>query len=112
MPIGRHLKTGGVELDDELLGVHAVNIDRYHAGQTVGLRVVAHGGVNAWMGRECGVELVGKGLQLLALLSHVGRQRRGGSGKGQLRAQVLRAGTTSGFLSSAKDAGAQRRAAF
>ena len=40
----------------------------------------------------------------------MGRQRRGGSGKGQLRAQVLRAGTSSGFLSSAKDARAQRGA--
>ena len=62
------------------------------------------------MGRKRGVELVGKGLQLRALLSHMGRQRRGGSGKGELRAQVLRAGTTSGFLSAAKDARAQRRA--
>ena len=37
----------------------------------------------------------------------MGRQRRGGSGKGQLRAQVLRAGTSSGFLSTTKDAGTQ-----
>ena len=72
--------------------------------------VVAHGGVNARMDRKRGVELVGKGLQLRALLSHMGRQRRGGSGKGELRAQVLRAGTSSGFLSAAKDSGAQRRA--
>ena len=74
------------------------------------MRIVAHRGVNARMGRKRGVELVGKGLQLLALLGHIGRQRAGGSGKGQLRAQVLRAGATSGFLSAAKDAGAQRRA--
>lgn len=40
----------------------------------------------------------------------MGRQGRGGSGKSQLRAQVLRAGTSSGFLSSAKDARAQRGA--
>ena len=72
--------------------------------------VVAHGGVNARVGRKRGVELVGKGLQLLALLGHMGRERASGSGKGQLRAQVLRAGATSGFLSAAKDAGAQRRA--
>ena len=38
------------------------------------------------------------------------RQRAGGSGKGELRAQILRAGATSGFLSAAKDARAQRRA--
>ena len=72
--------------------------------------VVSHGGVNARMSRKRGVELVGKGLQLLAFLSHMGCQRAGGSGKGQLCAQVLRAGATSGFLSAAKDAGTQWRA--
>ena len=64
------------------------------------------------MGRKRGVELVGKGLQRRTLLGYMGRQRSGGSGKSQLRAQVLRAGTTSGFLSAAKNARAQRRAAL
>ena len=64
------------------------------------------------MGRKRGVELVRKGLQLLALLGHMGHQRTGGSSKGQLRAQVLRTGATSGFLSAAKDTGAQRRASL
>ena len=62
------------------------------------------------MGCKRGVELVGKGLQLRALLSHMVRQRRSGSGKGELRAQILRTGATAGFLSTAKDARTQRRA--
>ena len=40
----------------------------------------------------------------------MGRQRAGGSGKSQLRAQILRTGATAGFLSTAKDARTQRRA--
>ena len=62
------------------------------------------------MSRKRGVKLVGQGLQLRALLGHVGRQRAGGSGKSQLRAQILRTGATAGFLSTAKDARTQRRA--
>ena len=42
----------------------------------------------------------------------MGRQRAGGSGKSQLRAQILRTGATASFLSTAKDARTQRRAAL